>query len=91
MQWPSSWGDLHSDIAILTLTENTPSSIPRYPLHRGSETVGQAFVLAGYGNAGPGATGHDFGFDEEKPVKHAGRNRYEWVYTADVENGVSCL
>lgn len=85
VQWPNSWGVLRSDIAILTLHEDAPSSLPRYPLYGGTDEMGQPFVLAGFGNAGHGASGQNFGFDEQ-PTKRAGLNRYEWLHREDVEN-----
>lgn len=85
VQWPSTWGELRSDIAILTLEEDAPTSLPRYKLYSGSSEVGRPFVLAGFGNAGHGSSGEDFDFDQE-PVKRAGLNRYEAIFPADDEN-----
>lgn len=85
VQWPSTWGELRTDIAILTLDEDAPAKLPRYPLYAGADEIGNSFVLAGFGNAGHGFAGEDLDFDSE-PVRRAGLNRYESLYLEDEES-----
>jgi trypsin len=78
IQWPDSWPSAQGDLAVLTLTEDAPAGVPRYPLYGGLDEVGRSFVLAGYGRPGHGATGQAAA--EENPhVKRAGLNRFEAV------------
>lgn len=85
VQWPNTWGQYQSDIAIVSLNHAAPAHLPRYPLYGGTDEVGNAFALAGFGNAGHGSSGEDIGFDSE-PRKRAGLNRYESLFLADEEN-----
>ena len=78
IQWPDSWGESRSDIAIVTLEADAPAEIPRYTLYGANDEVGQPFVLAGFGHAGFGPAGQDTEFDAI-PTKRAGLNRYDAV------------
>lgn len=78
IQWPNSWPTAQGDLAVLTLAEDAPLSVPRYPLYGGQGEVGRSFLLAGYGRPGHGATGQA-AIEESPPVKHAGLNRFEAV------------
>jgi hypothetical protein len=84
IQFPDSWVSSRGDLAILTLAEDAPPGVPRYPLYGGSDEVGSPFVLVGYGNPGYGPTGEDE-FGDVRPTKRAGLNRYEAVRNDDPE------
>ena len=76
--FPHSWPDSRGDIAIVTLNEDAPAGVPRYPLYGGDGEVGRPFVLVAYGTPGHGATGSDDALDDQ-PTQRAGRNRYEAI------------
>lgn len=61
------------DVAVLELASPAPAGVPRYELHTGSDEVGKAAVLTGYGRSGSGATGDTLNSDS----KRAGLNRFE--------------
>jgi hypothetical protein len=60
---PDNWPDQQADVAIITLLEDAPAGVPRYPLYDRTDEVGRAAVLTGYGSAGHGSTGARPGFD----------------------------
>ena len=45
------------DVLLLTLSETAPVDANRYDLYRGTDEVGQSFVMVGYGVSGTGDTG----------------------------------
>ena len=51
--------DINNDLALVWLSETAPVAANRYDLYRGSDELGQAFTMVGYGQAGTGATGAD--------------------------------
>jgi hypothetical protein len=59
-------------------SRKTRREAPRYRLYGGSDEVGRAAVLVGYGATGHGSTGFVDGFDTA-PTKRAGLNRIEAV------------
>jgi hypothetical protein len=73
VELPDNWPGQQADIAIITLKEDAPAGVPRYPLYGRTYDVGRAAVLTGYGNAGHGATGEDFDL-ELFPTMRAGLN-----------------
>jgi hypothetical protein len=76
IRWPDTWPTSRGDLAVVTLTEDAPASVPRYPLYGAQDEVGQPIVVAGYGAPGHGSTGQG---EEARPTKRAGLNRYEAV------------
>ena len=78
VQVPESWPKQQADIAVVTLSQDAPAEVPRYPLYGRTDEVGQAGVVVGYGHTGHGAAGLDPGFDDQ-PTKRAGLNRIEDV------------
>ena len=78
IRFPDSWVSSRGDLAILTLAEDAPQGVPRYPLYGGSDEVGRPFVLVGYGDPGYGPTGEDQ-IGDVRPTKRAGMNRYDAV------------
>jgi secreted trypsin-like serine protease len=78
VQVPGNWPLQEADIAVVTLAQDAPAEVPRYPLYGGTSEVGHTAVFAGYGNAGHGATGENSGFDDV-PTKRAGLNRIDAV------------
>jgi hypothetical protein len=87
VELPGNWPAQQADIAIITLLEDAPAGVPRYPLYGRTDEVGRSAVLTGYGNAGYGATGEDFEL-ELFPTLRAGLNRIE---ADDAMPGVSIL
>jgi hypothetical protein len=87
VELPDNWPDQQADIAIITLMEDAPAGVPRYPLYGRTDEVGRPAVLTGYGNAGHGATGEDFDL-KIFPTLRAGLNRIE---ADDEMGGVSIL
>lgn len=67
---PRSGGDW----AVITLPETAPAGAERYELYRGSDEVGQPFVVIGYGSTGTGTDGND---PRTVGVKRLGTNRFE--------------
>jgi hypothetical protein len=82
-----NWPEQQADIAIITLKEDAPAGVPRYPLFGRTDEVGRPAVLTGYGITGNGATGEDFDI-EIFPTLRAGLNRIE---ADDAMPGVSIL
>ncbi len=78
VQLPDNWPLQEADIAVITLTQDAPPEAPRYRLYGGSDEVGRAALLVGYGATGHGSTGYVDGFDAA-PTKRAGLNRIEAV------------
>jgi hypothetical protein len=78
IQLPDNWPLQKADIAVITLTQDAPPEAPRYRLYGGSDEIGRAAVLVGYGATGHGSTGYVDGFDAA-PTKRAGLNRIEAV------------
>jgi hypothetical protein len=76
VQLPGNWPGQQADVAVITLKENAPSEIPRYPLYGPADEVGRTAVLTGFGLTGHGSTGEDFDF-ELAPTRRAGLNRIE--------------
>ena len=62
----------------MTLTQDAPAEVPRYPLYGGTSEVGRTAVFAGYGYTGHGSTGANDRFDTI-PTKRAGLNRIDDV------------
>jgi hypothetical protein len=87
VELPDNWPDQQADVAIITLLEDAPAGVPRYPLYGRTDEVGHQAVLTGFGNAGHGATGEDFDL-EIFPTLRAGLNRIE---ADDEMAGVSIL
>jgi hypothetical protein len=95
VQVPGDWPELETDIAIVTLQQNAPLSLPRYPLYGGSDDVGRTAILTGYGETGHGSTGAAFDFNGP-PIKRAGLNRIEELFedpgiaylSADFDSGL---
>ena len=94
---PDIWPLQEADIAVITLSQDAPPEAPRYRLYGGSDEVGRAAVLVGYGATGHGATGFVDGFDAA-PTKRAGLNQIEAVrvdepsvefLVADFDSGLS--
>ena len=82
IRWPADWVTDAADIAVVLLESNAPSGIPRYPLYAMTDEIGHEFVMAGYGLPGHGSHGKGRTVDT-RPVKRAGLNRYEAVYSED--------
>ena len=78
VQLPDNWPAEEADVAVVTLTQDAPPEIPRYPLYGGTSEVGRAAVFVGYGDTGHGSTGVIPGFDAT-PTKRAGLNRIDAV------------
>jgi hypothetical protein len=72
------WPGQDADLAVITLVQDAPPGIPRYPLYGATDETGRLAVLAGYGLGGHGSTGNDFLFDAW-PTKRAGLNRIDFV------------
>jgi hypothetical protein len=87
VQLPENWPVEQADLAIITLLDDAPAGVPRYPLYGRSDEVGRQAMLTGYGNTGHGSTGEDFDF-EVFPTLRAGLNRIE---ADDAMAGVSIL
>ena len=69
-----------ADLAIVTLSNEAPEELPRYPLYGKRDEVGQAFVRVGYGVPGHGAvpmTRLDLFVAFDDMAKRAGWNRFE--------------
>ena len=73
IEFPEDWIFTKSDIAILTLSEDAPATVPRYAIYSGNEELGAEVVITGHGYTGRGPTGRVLFLDE----KLAGKNRYE--------------
>jgi hypothetical protein len=84
---PENWPAQQADVAVITLAEDAPPNVPRYPLYGRTDEVGRQAVLTGYGITGHGSTGEDFEF-EIFPTLRAGLNRIE---ADDAMPGVSIL
>ena len=78
VQVPGNWPEQDADLAIITLVQDAPSEIPRYPLYSAADEMGHLAILAGYGLGGHGSTGNDFLLDV-LPTKRAGLNRIDVV------------
>lgn len=78
IKWPDAWLTSVGDLAVVTLTADAPTDVPRYPLYGARDEVGQPFVLVGYGQPGHGATGQVSGGDAH-PTKRAGLNRFDAI------------
>jgi hypothetical protein len=78
VQLPDNWPLQEADLAVITLMQDAPPEAPRYRLYGGSDEVGPAAVLVGYGATGHGSTGFVDGFDTAS-TKRAGLNRIEAV------------
>jgi hypothetical protein len=76
VQVPDDWPEQSADIAVITLAQDVPLEVPRYPLYGGVDEVGRAAVVAGYGITGHGSTGATHFFDVT-PYRRAGLNRIE--------------
>lgn len=61
------------DVAVLELSSPAPAGVPRYELYTGSDEIGKAAVLTGYGRSGSGATGDTL----PAGTKRAGLNRID--------------
>ena len=42
IRWPDEWITSRGDLAVITLTDDAPANIPRYPLYGGDQEVGKA-------------------------------------------------
>jgi hypothetical protein len=78
IQFPENWPQERADIAVVTLTDVAPASIPRYPLYGGDDELGRTAVFAGYGVTGHGATGSVLSSLRPR-AKRAGLNRAEGI------------
>jgi len=67
-------GTLLNDIAILELPTFAPVEADRYQIYRGSNEIGQAFTIVGYGRVGTGVTGE---LPNLEGIKHKASNRYD--------------
>ena len=41
IRWPDAWPTSQADLAVVTLTEDAPASVPRYPLYGSHDEVCQ--------------------------------------------------
>jgi hypothetical protein len=78
VQLPGGWPEQDTDLAIVTLVQDAPPGIPRYPVYGATDEIGRMAVLAGYGIGGHGSTGNDFLLDA-LPTRRAGLNRVDLV------------
>jgi hypothetical protein len=78
VQVPSNWPVEDADIAVVTLGQDAPAEVPRYPLYGGTSEVGRTAIFVGYGYTGHGATGANDRFDSIA-TKRAGLNRIDGV------------
>jgi hypothetical protein len=77
VQFAPGWLELGADLAIVSLTEQAPAELPRYPLYGGQQEYEREAVVVGYGETGHGATGVELTFPPV-PTKRAGLNRIEF-------------
>jgi hypothetical protein len=75
---PEGWPEHAADIAVITLTENAPATVPRYRLNSQADVAGHMAVLTGFGLAGHGSTGKDPELDTA-PTLRAGLNRIDYL------------
>jgi hypothetical protein len=78
VQVPGGWPEQDTDLGVITLVQNAPPEIPRYPVYGAIDEIGRVAVLAGYGLGGHGSIGNDFLLDA-LPTKRAGLNRVDIV------------
>jgi hypothetical protein len=78
IQFPENWPQQRADIAVVTLEDVAPHSVPRYPLYGGRGELGRTAVFAGYGVTGHGATGSVLSSIRPR-AKRAGLNRPEGI------------
>lgn len=74
---------IHDDIAVLTLSESIPSTVPLYGLFTGNLS-GQTITLVGYGQSGDGINGYTV--NASYTVKRAGQNVVDAFYSQDDSN-----
>jgi hypothetical protein len=78
VQVPGNWPVEDADIAVVTLSQDAPAEVPRYPLYGGTSEAGRTAVFVGYGRTGHGSTGANDRLDPI-PTKRAGLNRIDAV------------
>lgn len=78
---PYAWWS--NDIGIIELSATAPAEAQRYEIYRGSDEVGAAIGLAGYGRGGTG----DEGDVLDAGTKRAGLNEIDDINTFDGRDG----
>ncbi len=81
---------VNDDLAILTLVEEAPASIPDYPLWRSEVVAGQGVLQVGYGASGDGISGETISATID--VKRFGANSFDDAFEDDelpAGNGVA--